>query len=110
VKKACPIPPSRPAFPQQKGQEPAKEVNTMADQRPSRDPLVSLFREVVLVLGGVFAVRGTDDETVRRVARGLDRAWRRARGVPGEPTPKTLAPHPAIAELLRLTEDEGVTR
>lgn len=81
----------------------------MADRKPPRDPLASLFREVVLVLGGVFAVRGTDDETVRRVARGLERAWRRARGIPTEPAPGTLAPHPAIAELLRLTEDEGVT-
>ena len=106
----CPIPPSRTAFPQQKGQEPANEVNTMADQKPPRDPLASLFREVVLVLGGVFAVRGTDDETVRRVARGLGRAWRRARGVSADPAaPTTLAPHPAIAELLRLTENEGVT-
>jgi len=80
----------------------------MADQKPPRDPLASLFREVVLVLGGVFAVRGTDDETIRRVARGLDRAWRRARGIPAEPAPRTLAPHPAIAELLRLTDEEGI--
>ncbi len=81
----------------------------MADHKPARDPLASLFRDVVLVLGGVFAVRGTDDETVRRVARGLDRAWRRARGVPSDSAaPTTLTPHPAIAELLRLTDDEGV--
>ena len=83
----------------------------MAERKPPRDPLAALFRDVVLVLGGVFAVRGTDDETVRRVARGLDRAWRRARGLPAEPAPSTsLAPHPAIAALLRLTDDEGVTR
>ena len=80
----------------------------MADQKPPIDPLASLFRDVVLVLGGVFAVRGTDDETVRRVARGLDRAYRRARGLPGQPaSDTTLAPHPAIAALLRLTEEEG---
>lgn len=80
----------------------------MADQKPPRDPLASLFRDVVLVLGGVFAVRGTDDETVRRVARGLDRAYRRARGIPAEPVPTTtLAPHPDIAALLRLTDEEG---
>jgi len=79
----------------------------MVDQMPLRDPLASLFREIVLVLGGIFAVRGTDDETIRRVARGLERAWLRARGVPAEPTPRTLAPHPAIAALLRLAEDEG---
>jgi len=79
----------------------------MVDQMPLRDPLASLFREIVLVLGGIFAVRGTDDETIRRVARGLERAWLRARGVPAEPTPRTLPPHPAIAALLRLAEDEG---
>ena len=83
----------------------------MADQKPPRDALASLFREVVLVLGGVFAVRGTDDETVRRVARGLDRAYRRARGIPAEPGPTpNLAPHPAIATLLRLTDEEGAAR
>jgi hypothetical protein len=86
-------------------------MTPMADQKPTRDPLASLFRDVVLVLGGVFAVRGTDDETVRRVAQGLDRAYRRARGIPADPAPHTtLAPHPAIAALLRLTDDEGVTR
>ena len=80
----------------------------MADPKPPRDPLASLFRDVVLVLGGVFAVRGTDDETVRRVARGLDRAYRRARGIPAEPAPTpNLAPHPEISALLRLTEQEG---
>ncbi len=85
-----------------------KEVTLMANQKPPRDPLASLFREIVLVLGGVFAVRGTDAETVRRAARGLDRAYRRARGLPGQPASSpTLAPHPAIAALLRLTEEEG---
>lgn len=80
----------------------------MAEPKPPRDPLASLFQDVVLVLGGVFAVRGTDDETVRRVARGLERAYRRARGVRAEPTPRTtLAPHPAIAALLLLTDEEG---
>lgn len=83
----------------------------MAEHRPPRDPMASLFRDVVLVLGGVFAVQGTDDETVRRVARGLDRAYRRARGIPAERGPiPNLAPHPAIAALLRLTDEEGAER
>ena len=82
----------------------------MAERKPPGDPLTALFRDVVLVIGGVFAVQGTDDETVRRVARGLDRAWRRARGL-DEPAPPTkLARHPAIVALLRLTDDEGVSR
>ena len=80
----------------------------MKPHPPPRDPLAALFRDVVLVLGGVFAVRGTDDETVRRVAAGLERAWRRARGGAGRSAPPVpnLAPHPAIAALLRLTEAE----
>lgn len=79
--------------------------------RPN-DELTELFRDVVLVLGGVFAVRKTDDETVCRVARGLDRAYRRAlkkrsgdaadAAGPG----KALEPHPAIAGLLRLIDTE----
>jgi len=80
----------------------------MTEQKPPRDPLAVLFRDVVLVIGGVFAVQGTDDETVERVARGLERAYHRARG-PGQPTPSPpkLVPHPAIAALLRLTDSEG---
>jgi len=70
------------------------------------DEISTLFRDVVLVLGGVFAVQGTDDETIRRVATGLERVYRRARQSkrttpPGNPR---LEPHPAIAGLLRLTE------
>lgn len=80
----------------------------MSNANPSRDPVADLFREVVLVLGGVFAARGTDDETIRQLARGLERVYRRARekaapatgGGPGH------APHPAITGLLRLTEEE----
>lgn len=80
----------------------------MIERKPHRDPLAALFRDVVLVLGGVFAMQETDDETVRRIARGLDRVWRRARGLTAEPaSPTSLAPHPAIAALLRLTDEEG---
>lgn len=81
----------------------------MSDGKPSRDELAALFRDVVLVLGGVFAVQGTDDETIRRIARGLERAYRRARSEPRRPTASTpkMTPHPAIAALLRLTDQEG---
>ena len=68
--------------------------------------MTALFREVVLVLGGVFAVRGTDDETVRQAAAGLERAWRRARGKARPSTDGHTVPHPAIAALLRLTTEE----
>jgi hypothetical protein len=81
----------------------------VTQSKPHRDDLAEMFREVVLVLGGVFAVRGTDDETICQVARGLERVYRRARhkgaGV-GAPRAATTTPHPAIAGLLHLTDVE----
>jgi len=77
----------------------------MAEPTLSPDPLASLFREVVLVLGGVFAVQGTDDETICRVAKGLERAYRRARGIPLAGASSVLARHPAIVSLLSLAND-----
>ena len=80
----------------------------MPQPTPERDNQARLFREVVLVLGGVFAVQGTDDETIRRVATGLERVYRRARQNSESTTAsQSLAPHPAIAALLRLTAAEG---
>ena len=80
----------------------------MRDHEPTQDDLSRLFRDVVLVLGGVFAVEGTDDRTIRRVAAGLERIYLRAQCAPKPPSrPATLAPHPAIAKLLRLTDNEG---
>lgn len=69
------------------------------------DPLNALFRDTVFVLGGIFATREADDETVRRVAIGLERAFRRARGeeLPG-PDGTDLRPHRALAALLSLTD------
>ena len=74
----------------------------------SRQVMTALFRDTVLVLGGVFAARGTDDRTVRQVAAGLERVWRRARGGSPANDGRAPVPHPAIAALLRLVEeDEG---
>ncbi len=111
---ACPTRPSKSAFSEQAGSFSRKEETLMnatapsAASRPSRDPLAALFRDVVLVLGGVFAVEGTDDETVKRVAAGLERVYRRAQNsAPSrEASQPRLAPHPAIARLLRLTDIE----
>jgi len=81
----------------------------MPSPTAERDPVAELFREVVLVLGGAFAVRGTDDETICQVARGLERVYRRARE---KTTPAAAGggparvPHPAITALLRLTEEK----
>ena len=82
---------------------------TRANSQPER--LDQLFRDVVLVLGGVFAVRGTDDETIRQVARGLERVFRRTRARNTDPArapapPRYATPHPAILDLLHLTESE----
>jgi hypothetical protein len=66
----------------------------------------NLFREVVLVLGGAFAIRGTDSETIWRVARGLERVYRRARKrVDDAPAPRRdpFQPHPGLVRLLQLT-------
>ena len=80
----------------------------MNDRKPTQDDVARLFRDVVLVLGGVFAVEGTDDRTIRRVATGLERVYQRARCKGREPRPRAaMAPHPAIAALLQLTEPEG---
>lgn len=80
----------------------------MPQPTPDRDDQARLFREVVLVLGGVFAVQGTDDETISRVAAGLERVYRRARHNQRHTNAsQALAPHPAIAALLRLTAAEG---
>ena len=81
----------------------------MTEQKTPRDQLAVLFRDVVLILGGVFAVQGTDDETIERVAKGLECAYRRARGRTDRPasTGPNLAPHPAISALLRMTDQQG---
>lgn len=74
---------------------------------PQPDELAAMFRDAVLVLGGVFAVQGTDDETIRRVTTGLERVYRRARRErqPARHEPR-LKPHPAVAALLRLTDPD----
>lgn len=85
----------------------------MPTMNAPRDPLAELFRDVVLVLGGVFACRGTDDETIWRVARGLERVYRRARArvaTSDGQSDRAIEPHPAIAGLLRLTDPEETTR
>jgi hypothetical protein len=79
------------------------------------DRLGQLFREVVFVLGGVFAVRGTDDETIRQVAQGLERVYRRARarttdGTVASPSLARGARHPAIEALLQLADHEETSR
>jgi hypothetical protein len=40
----------------------------MRQYERERGARAALFQEVVLTLGGAFAVRGTDDETIRQIA------------------------------------------
>ena len=73
----------------------------------SRDDLSRMFYEVVLVLGGVFALHRTEALTVRAAARGLKRAYERAvyqRSY--RIRPNQVTPHPEIAELLRLSRPQ----
>lgn len=73
--------------------------------------LAAFFREVVLILGGIFAVDGTDEQTVERVAAALERAYRRALQKTGpERKRNPLTPHPAIASLLRFINTTGGER
>ncbi len=68
--------------------------------------LASLFREIVLVLGGVCAVHGLDDGVVRELAAGLERAWRRADAHKATARPPRPTAHPAITALLQLPEED----
>jgi hypothetical protein len=73
-----------------------------------KDELAELFHDIVLALGGVFAVRGVDDLTVRQAAAGLERTYLRARSKrrqSGGNARDGQARHPAIARLLRLTRN-----
>jgi len=45
----------------------------MRCSRPNHE-LTLLYEELVLLLGGVFALHSTDDETIRDVASGLERS------------------------------------
>lgn len=66
------------------------------------DRLAQFFQEVLLVLGGVFALQPTNDATVWQVTRGLEHAYRRARRQTATPNRRTAA-HPAISRLLGIT-------
>ncbi len=67
-----------------------------------------MFREVVLCLGGIFAVRRCDDALIWQVTRSLESVYRRTRarllerdgnGDTGLPS-RRAEPHPAVEDLL----------
>jgi hypothetical protein len=74
--------------------------------RPAEE-LDRFFREVVLCLGGIFAVREAEDDLVWQVTKSLERLYESARArLRDEPDGgadlphRRPQPHPAIAELL----------
>ena len=66
------------------------------------------FREIVLCLGGIFAIHEVDDALVWRVTKSLEHLYHRSRerlgqrpGKPArDPFSRRLTPHPAVEDLL----------
>lgn len=66
------------------------------------------FREIVLCLGGIFAVQEVDDALIWQVTKSLDRIYQRTRarllereGSSDQDVPRRrVEPHPAIEDLL----------
>jgi hypothetical protein len=67
-----------------------------------------LFREIVLCLGGIFAVHEVDDALIWQVTKSLDRIYQRTRarllaresGGEHDVPHRRVAPHPAVEDLL----------
>jgi hypothetical protein len=84
-----------------------------ASVRGGHGEIDDLFHDVVLVLGGVFASRGTDSETIWRISRGLERVYLRARNrACGTASSRVtaLTPHPALMRLFRLIDGQTSAR
>jgi len=82
-----------------------KENAGQSNQHNQKELFDSLFRDVVLVLGGVFADQQTSDDTICRISKGLCSLYRRYN------KPKKLGllglmieSHPAINGILRYIE------
>jgi hypothetical protein len=65
------------------------------------------FREIVLCLGGIFAVQEVDDALIWQVTKSLDRIYQRTRArllarEPGDHDvpQRRVEPHPAVEDLL----------
>lgn len=64
-----------------------------------------VLQEVVLVLGGVFAVHVTDDAAIRQVADGIENVYERAMTRRQKARLSARTPHPAFEQLLRRLQD-----
>ena len=80
----------------------------MLSEAEAKDMIVDLFEEEALVIGGLVAVHGVEDDMVWRLVRSLDTVCRKAlrRLETGDEsrrdgTQPNLNPHPAIELFLR---------
>jgi len=77
----------------------------MMSERERRQELREIFRQLVLTLGGIFAVYDADDDLIWAVTRALDQVFE-AHLAPAADEPIEWAsarhhrPHPAVVELL----------
>ncbi len=80
----------------------------MAEAQPATvAEMDRFFREVVLCLAGIFAVRDCEDDIVRQVTRSLGHVYRRHRrrllrqgSGNAKAARRPIEPHPAVEELL----------
>lgn len=72
----------------------------------AREHLREIFRQIVLMLGGVFSLYRPDDELIWSIVRHLDQVFethlKPAPGAPESPEDEASEPrvHPAVVELL----------
>ena len=79
----------------------------MNSLKSEKGAMAALFREIVLTLGGVFARRRIDNETIEQIARGLESSYLRVRRIhrhKHRPKKCWLSPHPAFTRLLHLPD------
>jgi hypothetical protein len=85
-----------------------------SQQTATEKEIQRFFREVVLCLGGIFAVREVEDDLVWQVARSLDRIYletrarvcRSGNGAVAQTAQRRLERHPALVHLLDRIETE----
>lgn len=73
------------------------------------------FRELILCLGGIFAVQEVDDTVIWQVTKSLERIYQRTRARllaregtgEGDVPQRRVEPHPAVEDLLARIGAEG---
>jgi hypothetical protein len=81
----------------------------MTEPRPSVAAEIDrFFREIVLCLGGIFAVQECEDALVWQITKSLDRIYQRTRArlfdskgsLENDVPQRRMEPHPAVEDLL----------